>query len=192
MEFRKRYSATYLIGFRSRKAAQLAAYFLSLSKGHMEKLKLTKLLYLVERESISARGRPMLYDEYYSLKDGPIPSSSLNGINGEIDEKIWGQYLHLENARSVKLARDFAAKDMDELSKSDLRVARAVWEGFGWMSSGQIRNYTHKNCEEYTEVKKGRVPITYEGLARALNSGDPEELGRHVNEYRSLEASLSK
>lgn len=192
MDFGKKYNATYLVGFRSRKAAQVAAYFLSMGKGHMEKLKLTKLLYLVERESISARGRPMLYDEYYSLKDGPIPSSALNGINGEIDEKTWSQYLLLEDKRFVKLAREFTRKDMDELSKSDVRVADAVWAGFGWMSSGQIRNYTHKNCEEYTEVKKGRVPIAYEDIARALNNADPEELGRHVNEYRSLEASLSR
>jgi len=67
-----------LNGFQSRKAAQIAASFAIKSGGRIEKLKLIKLIYLSERQFASDHDRPMLYDEFYSLKDGPICSSSLN------------------------------------------------------------------------------------------------------------------
>jgi uncharacterized phage-associated protein len=83
-----------LLGFRSRKAAQVSALFLAReSDGRMDKLKLIKLLYLTERESMAARGRPIFYDEFYSLKDGPICSTALNCLNGELDKDIWSNYV---------------------------------------------------------------------------------------------------
>jgi len=48
-------------------------------------MKLIKLIYLSERESVRSRGRPMIFDEFYSLKDGPISLNALNGINGNTD-----------------------------------------------------------------------------------------------------------
>jgi len=61
-----------LVGFESRKAAQAAAYFTGLSKSRIDKLKLIKLIYLSEMESIDKRRRPMFFDEFYSMKAGPI------------------------------------------------------------------------------------------------------------------------
>jgi uncharacterized phage-associated protein len=81
-----------LLGFRSRKAAQVSALFLARESGRMDKLKLIKLLYLTERESMAVRGRPIFYDEFYSLKDGPICSTALNSLNGELDKDIWSNY----------------------------------------------------------------------------------------------------
>ena len=192
MKLEKYKPAPPLVGFRARKAAQLAAYFLLRNDGPIDKLKLTKMLYLTERESIAARGRPMLYDECYSLKDGPIVSSSLNGINGLVDEKTWNKYLKLEGAKSVQRVDGVRQDDLDELSKSDMRIAISIWKSFGWMSTSDIRDYTHKNCPEYTEVKSGRIPILYEEIADAVGAADAEEMGRHIREYRSLEAVLGR
>lgn len=43
----------------------IAGFFARRNGFRIEKLKLIKLLYLIERESIDIRGRPMIYDEYY-------------------------------------------------------------------------------------------------------------------------------
>ncbi|MFZ2103868.1 MAG: Panacea domain-containing protein, partial [Roseiarcus sp.] len=82
-----------LVGFRSEKAAQIAAYFLAKSGHAAEILKLTKLLYLAERESIRVRHRPMMFDEYYSLPHGPVCSCAMNGLNGRIDKNTWHKYI---------------------------------------------------------------------------------------------------
>jgi uncharacterized phage-associated protein len=79
--------AAPLVGFKLKKAAQLAAYFSVQSEGLIEKLKLIKLIYLTERRFIANHKHPMLYDELYSLPHGPICSSTLNGIDGVIHEE---------------------------------------------------------------------------------------------------------
>jgi uncharacterized phage-associated protein len=85
-----------LKGYRPEKAAQAAAFFTEQHNGSIDKLKLIKLLYLTERGSIKERSRPMFYDEFYSLKDGPICSNALNGINGQSDAATWHRYVSLK------------------------------------------------------------------------------------------------
>ncbi len=147
----------------------------------MEKLKLTKLLYLVERKSIADRVRPMLYDEYYSLKDGPICSNALNGLNMQPPD-IWSKYVVAENTinRSCK-SSDI---ELDHLSSYDLELLDEVWIEFGGYTSSQIRNWTHENCQEYTEVKSGRIGISLSSIAAATGV-DASVLRNHVSDHRS-------
>jgi uncharacterized phage-associated protein len=129
-----------LVGFRSRKAAQAAAYFACKSRSKSDKMKLIKLLYLIERESIKQRGRPMLFDEFYSMKDGPICSDALNGINGELDKPIWNKYLIKVDNKTIKPTKTFSDSDLDEISKSDLEILAHVWTQFGHMTSPKSEN----------------------------------------------------
>lgn len=157
-----------LAGFDSAKAAQVAAFFVA-REPHIEKLKLIKLVYLAERRALSQYGRPMLYDEFYSLKDGPICSSTLNGINGELDASTWSSLIALDsNGRNVHPVREVGRDDLDEVSDAEMDVLESVWAEFKDFTSSQIRNWTHKHCPEYTEVEKGRVPISYADVLKAL------------------------
>jgi uncharacterized phage-associated protein len=178
-----------LVGFKSRKAAQICAYFALSAGKSIEKLKLIKLVYLSERDFISQSGLPMLYDEFFSLMHGPICSNTLNGINEEIDRDTWSQYtsLHGNDVRSVK---NFKRKDYDEISDAELDVLNAIWTRFGWMTASQIRKYTHKNCPEYTEVEEGRIPISYRELYEALGEANAEELEKEISYYRRAENIL--
>ena len=139
-----------LVGFRSEKAAQVVAYFLNLAGGRLDKLKLVKLLYLLERESVRTRGRLALYDEYYSLKHGPVCSSALNGLNFDLDEKVWSRYIAKVGRQDVYKVSGLTAEDFDEISASDAEILDQLWKQFGHMTSSQIRNWTHDNCPEYT------------------------------------------
>jgi uncharacterized phage-associated protein len=186
-------SRSRLLGFRSRKAAQVSATYLNRSGGKMDKLKLIRMLYLTERESLEARGRPIFYDEFYSFKDGPICSNALDCLNGYLDKGIWSSYVRREGSKEVLLVTEHAKEDveMDELSESDLDIVDSVWNKFGWMSTSQIRKWTHLHCSEYTEIDAGRLPIDYLQLARALHVSNPADVVDHVNEYRSAEAALA-
>lgn len=179
-----------LVGYRSEKAAQVVAYFLLKGGGKMDKLKLVKLLYLTERESAQHRGRPMLYDEYYSLKHGPICSSSLNGLNGELDVEVWSRYIAKDGRKDVYVCKGVAQAYLDQLSRSDIDIIARVWESFGWMTASQIRNWTHRHCAEYVEVEAGRLPITLKQMALAIGYPDADAFENEVAEYRSAELAL--
>jgi uncharacterized phage-associated protein len=176
-------------GFQSRKAAQAVAYFAGRQPG-IEKLKLIKLIYLAEREFVSRHGQPMLYDELFSMKDGPVCSSVLNGINGNIDKDGWSSLVSLKDNKKVQPARRVIEREsLDELSDAEMDVLGNIWKRFGEMTSHQIRKWTHDNCPEYKEVKSGRLPITYREMAEAVGESDPDHIEQEIS-YRRRVSSL--
>jgi uncharacterized phage-associated protein len=181
-----------LVGYRSEKAAQVVAFFLLKGGGKMDKLKIVKLLYLAERESAEHRGRPMLYDEYYSLKHGPVCSNSLNGLNGGLDTEVWSLYIAKDGRKDVYVCHGVSFEKLDQISRSDQLIVNGVWESFGWMTASQIRNWTHQHCPEYVEVEKGRLPITLRQMAIAIGYPDPNAFENAVAEYRSAELALPR
>jgi uncharacterized phage-associated protein len=177
---------TALAGYDTRKAAQIAAFFASKQPG-VEKLKLIKLIYLSERESLTRFGLPMIFDELYSLKDGPICSAALNAINGEMDADYWSQFVSLKD-RYVSPVRTFSRDDFDEVSDAEVDVLEDLWKQFGQMTASQIRNWTHKNCPEYTEVEKGRVPIDPKEILALVDADGADE---RMEEIRHLRRAAS-
>lgn len=186
-------SAAYgpLVGFESRKAAQMCAYFASKSpNGTIEKLKLIKLIYLSERGYLEKNGLPMLWDELYSLPHGPICSSSLNGIDGSIDEDTWSKYIARNGNIVVAVAR-FAKSDLDEISLAEFEALDEVWEKFKDYTASQLRNYTHAHCPEYTEVIKGRVPISYKDVLDAVGAHEASDMEQEISSIRRAHSLLS-
>lgn len=179
------------IGFRSRKAAQVCAWFAVQSGGTIEKLKLAKLVYLAEREHLSQFEEPMLFDEMYSLPHGPICSSALNGINGVIHEEIWDEYM-TRNGNVIVAIKAFGRGELDDLSEDDIEIVSGLWARFGGYTSSQLRNYTHDHCPEYVELDSGRMPISYQDILRALGSDRAVEVEAEVAEMRRAHKTLTQ
>ena len=181
--------AAPLIGYRSRKAAQLAAFFVTKSAGQIDKLKLIKLLYLTERAFLANHELPMLCDELYSLPHGPICSSSLNAIDGIIHQDIWSQYLAKHGRDKVYVTKCVQRDDLDELSELELECAEVTWDQFAHMSAWAIRKWTHDHCPEYTETQ-GRIPISYQQVLEALGDPNAADIDREINALRRAESAL--
>lgn len=180
------------VGFRSRKAAQLCAWFALRSAGQIEKLKLIKLVYLTERAHLEAFEDPMLFDELYSLPHGPICSSTLNGINGVIHEEVWDEFV-ARNGNIVVAVKAFSRDLLDDLSDEEIGIADGVWATFGHMTASQLRNYTHEHCSEYVEVPAGtRLPITYEDLLSATGSQNASFVDDEVYSFRRATQVLTQ
>jgi len=179
-----------LVGFRSRKAAQVCAHFALLNNGIIDKLKLIKLVYLSERQILADHRRPMLFDELFSLPHGPICSSTLNGIDGAIHGHIWDDFL-ARNGNKIVAMKKFERDDLDEISDVELDTINNVWAKFGRFSASQLRNYTHDHCPEYTETT-GRIPISYREVLGALGVSDEEAelVEREIAELRRVESAL--
>ena len=180
---------TDLPGYDPLKAAQLSAYLLAKSGGSMSKLKLSKLLYLSERECVEGWGLPMFFDEYFSVKDGPICSHALDGVNGKADRAVWHRYVVAKDRRTVVLADAInVEEDLRQLSEADVEVANKILTKFGHMTPTEIRRWTHDFLPEYTEVAEKRIEITPEAMARGIGLASPEEFALAVAESRSQAA----
>jgi uncharacterized phage-associated protein len=179
-----------LVGFRSRKAAQLCALFALKSQGVVEKLKLIKLIYFSERRVLAEHHRPMLFDELFSLPHGPICSSTLNGIDGAIHGHIWDDFV-ARNGNNIVAMKKFTRDDFDEVSDEELDAVEEVWRELGHMTASQLRNYSHNNCAEYTETT-GRVPIAYREVLEALGvpEAEAEIVERDIANVRREESAL--
>jgi uncharacterized phage-associated protein len=183
--------AAPLIGFRSRKAAQLAAYFAGLSGSQIDKLKLIKLVYMTERGYLGEYHTPLLFDELYSLPHGPICSSTLNGIDGVIHGDVWSEFIGRHGRDRVYTAHTFSRDDLDELSDAAIAIADEVWQKFHGMSAWEIRNWTHDNCPEYTETT-GRIPISYREVLEAIGDDAAEVVDQEIRDFRRAESALHK
>jgi uncharacterized phage-associated protein len=69
--------------FREDKATAAAASFLQAAGGELEYLKLLKLMYLTERESLKTLSVSIKGDTFYSMKRGPVMSATYDLIKGK-------------------------------------------------------------------------------------------------------------
>src|ERR1700722_10442330 len=116
-------------GFDETKSAQMAAYFAQQSRYPIDKLKLIKLIYLAEREFLSRHLLPMTLDEFYSMKNGPVASAALNGLNGKLDRALWDNLIK-NKSNKICAVKVRSRDDFDSLSDADIEVLDAVWAAF--------------------------------------------------------------
>ena len=122
--------------FNEQKTAQMAVYFLQQQDGKMNKLKLMKLLYLAERESLKRYGRPMTNDRVVSMDHGLVLSKTLDLANRlAIDAQPDGWYgmINRSGDYDLTLICDIQLDSLDELSRTDRSVLEDIWQQFGHM-----------------------------------------------------------
>ncbi|ENR5978994.1 TPA: SocA family protein [Klebsiella pneumoniae subsp. pneumoniae] len=176
--------------FCEERVAQMAAYLLSKDGGRMPYLKLMKLLYLSDRESMNRFGESLSGDHMVAMPHGPVLSRSLDMINGrEQGQEIWKSWVDKPDRYDLALKRQhFDRNDLDELSDSDLSILENVYCTFGHMDKWEIRDYTHEKCAEWKDPKGGSYPITPESVFSALGKSDEQVrlLSDRMREFSEL------
>lgn len=183
--------------FCEEKVAQMAAYLLSKESGHMAYLKLMKLLYLSDRESMNRLGFSMSGDRMVSMPRDPVLSKTLNLMNGgERGSDIgWNKWIHgSENYNLTLRIKNASRDDYDELSQADLELLDGVYALFGWMDQWQLVDYTHENCAEWEDPHGGSFTINPENVFRALGKSENEvkALSDRMREMNELELVTSE
>lgn len=163
------------MSYEPRKAAQLiAALILRAGEQSLNVLKTVKLVYLIDRESISRFGFPVLDEKRFSMPQGPVNSLTLRHINGEYDlrECGWADILQDRDNHQIAVAdAGMVIDDLDELSDADLECVEAVWNKFGHMSQWQLRDWTHdpNNIPEWEDPNGGSNEIPLRRIFQAIN-----------------------
>lgn len=180
-------------GYKTRKAAQVAAFFAIRQGGSINVLKLAKLLYIGDREHLSRYDMPILFDAFVSMDHGPVTSTTLDYVNGyQEDRANWDAFVADRAGYNVGIATDkLAVDDLDELSDAEIDTLEAVWAKFGGMDRYAVRDWTHNNCGEWEDPKGSSAPIPYERVLKFLGKDHPAQIAEEIETARSLDKALS-
>jgi uncharacterized phage-associated protein len=183
----------YLAGYDIPKAAQAVAYFALKSGGSINVLKLSKLMYLAERESMKLYDSPMFYDHLVSMPDGPVASITLNFIDGHNEDAIWSQFVMPRSGVEISAAKNVFIEMMDSLSVADVEIFDDLWKQFGGYDRYKLRDWTHvkENIPEWKDPDGSSYSIQHKDVFNYLGK-DGQLLENDVEEYRQLSRSLAK
>jgi uncharacterized phage-associated protein len=176
-----------------RKVTQMAAYFLHKRGGRMSHLKLMKLLYLADRESLRLYGLSMSGDCLVSMPHGPVLSMTLNLMDGDVESTSpdgWESLISSKDNHELSLIKSELQIDrLDELSKADTGVLESIWSQFGKLSRWEIRDYTHQHCPEWEDPHGSSAPIRFEKLFQVLGhpADESERLAAHIYEQQHID-----
>ncbi|WP_460275471.1 Panacea domain-containing protein [Celeribacter sp. ULVN23_4] len=183
--------------YNPRKAAQTIAFF-AMKEGHaINVLKVIKLVYLADRESVRARGFPIQQEARVSMPYGPVNSVTLGWVNGSYrDNGEWSSVLSDRSNHRVGLCdANMTADDLDELSTHELGILETVWNQFGDMDRFDLADWTHdpNNVPEWENPNGSSVPIPLERMMSAVGLDRPIERAREqesLDQAHNILASL--
>lgn len=160
--------------FREDKATQAAARILGRCGGRMPHLKLIKLLYLAERESLTRFGVPLTWDACVSMPYGPVVSATLDRINErqEYEGGYWDRHIAPKANHEVRL-RPGVEVPGDQLSPAEEAVLDEVVARYGGMDRWALVELTH-GLPEWQDPKGSSVPIDPADILRAEGYAEDE------------------
>jgi uncharacterized phage-associated protein len=156
------------------RTAQAIALLVRLNGSPINKMKLIKLLYLVDREALIHGGAPLTGDQPYAMKFGPVLSTTLDHLNyGDPLDPFWDEHIQEAN-HSVRVERD---PGDDELSKQDHKLIVEVFERFKGLTQFELAEWCHQNLPEWSDPGSTAARISFESILEAAGKS-PEEIQR--------------
>lgn len=138
--------------------------------------KVSKLLYLAEREHLSRYGRMIVGDTFYALEDGPVPTVVYDALKGLAGRNVYGGDVAKLQERLDGVVcmegwrvRPMADADGQWFSRSELECLDAVIAEHGHRSYGDLTNLTHDEAWESTAPNNA---IALEAIVRTLPNAD--------------------
>lgn len=136
-----------------KKTTQAASLLLKLNGGPMEYMKLVKLLYNIDREALLRWGRPITFDEMFSLPHGQILSITLDKseTSDPIEPTYWDEHLKTEGWFVLPIADC----DDGELSDAEINLINEFFERYRDKSPFEMEK-EHHDPEKFPEWRNPR------------------------------------
>lgn len=182
--------------FNEAKAVQAAAWMVSKAGGSMSKLKLVKLIYLAERAFVAKYGLHITGDRFVSMPHGPVPSQTLDLINGFTRRTgSWSSWMNdlANNTVSLRSGRSVERAALEDLSDAEIEALEGTFAQFGSMSPSEVVEYTHRHCPEWSDPKGSSFGIsTIEMLeAQGVNRTSARAISDSIREDDALRRLLA-
>ncbi len=138
--------------FNIAKTIQAAAVLLKVESPHrLSRLRLLKLMYIADRESLQERARPISGDRPVAMDHGPVLTNTYDLIKGEAYfSRQWEQYIQNEG-RDAVLKSD---PGVDDLSRYEIAKLHEVAHRFQDCNDWEVAEFTHA----YPEWSKNKPP----------------------------------
>lgn len=176
-----------LAGYNVLKAAQVSAFFAIKEGGEINVLKLTKLIYLSDRKHLEKYDTPILFDKLVSMDHGPVNSITYNYINGCLESPDWESLICSRKGTNIGIKnKQLSFDQLDQLSIAELEVLNSIWKEYGEMDRYQIRDFSHKYCNEWVDPEGSSLPISYKEILEALGKENCVMLAKAIEEERKI------
>lgn len=172
--------------FEPRRAAQVTAYFALKSGGKINILKATKLVYLSDRLSMARRDHPITGDNFVSMPFGPVNTFTYSYMDGAAHSDSWAEFVAPRNGNILELSKRIDIGDLDELSRSDLKILEDTWEEFKEVDRFELAEWTHRYCPEWRDPGGSSIPIDFSTVFKNLSKESPAELADDIQAEREL------
>lgn len=159
--------------FNEVKTTQAAVYLLKKRGGRMSYMKLIKLLYLADREGLLKWGRPVTFDHYVSMDNGPVLSETYERIMDGVppgQSSFWADHISSPKDYEVALTKDTT---IDELSDVEMQLLDEVFEKHGHKDRWEVVKFMHE-LPEWTNPNGSAIPITYRDILKAGKKTEAE------------------
>jgi len=160
--------------FDERKATHAAAYLLARGGGTMPYIKLIKLLYLADRESLLETGYTITGDRMVSMDKGPVLSRVYDHLVEEQQQPgIWQRFISPPENFCVSV-RDEPA--YESLSDYEIGLLNQVFEKFGDWDRWALVEWTH-GLPEWVDPRGSSLSIDPAVILREAGRSDDEVRG---------------
>ena len=172
-----------------RKVTDAVARLIERSGKDVDYLRIVKLIYLADRESILKRGIPIVGGKYFSMPLGPVISEVMDFVQ-QRNAPRWKEVISPRRGNALNL---MSGTRYDSLTSSEIGILDSTVEKFSEMSTEALVEWCHKNCPEYEEVASGGCkPIAIESMLQAERKRPAaiEKLVARARELTELNAIL--
>jgi uncharacterized phage-associated protein len=170
--------------FNEEKATAAAAFLLKQRGGRMSYLKLIKLLYLVDRESLLRWGFSITTDRYVSMEHGPVVSNTYNLMLTGESCKFWPKYITPPLGEYEIELRSESFPD-GQLSAAEEGLLLEIFATYGTWGRWKLRDFTH-TLPEWHDPGNSSVPIQISEMLEAQGV-TPEEVAGILAEMGAAE-----
>lgn len=166
---------------------------LSKELGRIDKGKVCKMLYYIDKIHLIEYGRFVTGDRYYKLPKGPIPTRILDILNSpemrfSEEEQYLSKYLNISKDRN-KCIEYKQEPDYSELSKSEKIVIKRVIKEYGHYSFPQLVDISHKE-PAYLKAKP-QEELSIQDMISDLPNDQKRELIEILKSQKETEKILS-
>jgi len=179
--------------FKEEKTSQIAATFVSMEGGIIPHLKLIKLIYIADRESMKRTGFPLTFDQMKSLPHGPILDNTLSHIDNQSTARnasypSWKSKIINKGQYNVELVNPNF--EISSLSEDDLNVLKDVYSEYGHCTKYQLRDITHNPIKfpEWHDPKGSSSLIQYEDIFLSFGKSQKKAV-LMADQIKSLQAA---
>ena len=167
--------------FGTRKVIEAAGLLLRCrANRRMSYLRLLKLLYIADRESLGETGRPIIGTRPVAMDHGPVHSEVLDWINGKRrGSEEWARFIGIADTHYLVLTTDPGQLTLSQYEVDKLQEVCRRYEG---LTRFQLADLTHDFWEwqkNFSEGTSKRIPLAdiVEAVGR---KADQDEIGREA------------